>query len=142
MGPVKVVYDTNVLISGIGFGGTPWRCLVEVFMGDVEMVTSDAALAEFERVLGYDHLPFSPTEQERFPELLRREATVVNPVVSIEPVEADPDDEVFLRCAVAGDVTYLVSGDSHLTDLGSYDGIPILEPAVFLSELEDRYGER
>lgn len=141
MGTVAVVYDTNVLISGIGFGGKPWRCLVEVFVGDAELITSEDALAEFERVLSYDHLPFTPSEQKRFPELLRREATVVDPDVSITAVDDDPDDNVFLQCAVTGDVDYLVSGDPHLTGLESFRGIPILEPAAFLSHLADRYAE-
>lgn len=88
MGPLPVVYDTNVLVSGIAFGGNPWRCLVAVFVGDVELVTSEAALAEFERVLGYDHLPFTPVERERYPVLLQEEATVIRPDESVEAVDA------------------------------------------------------
>jgi len=142
MGSLRVVFDTNVLISGIGFGGKPWQCLVEVFVGDVELLTSEAAIAEFERVLGYDHLPFSPAEQERFPELLRNESTVIDPGVSIEAVDDDPDDDVFLECAVDGDADYVVSGDPHLIDLGSFEGIPILTPAAFVERLEEIYRDR
>lgn len=40
MGSVRVVYDTNVLVSGIGFGGNPWRCLLKVFFAEVELLLS------------------------------------------------------------------------------------------------------
>lgn len=138
MGALAVVYDTNVLVSGIGFGGKPWQCLVEVFVGNVELLTSEAALGEFERVLGYDHLPFTPEERERFPELVRREARVVEPDTSVRAVDDDPDDDVFVQCAVAGGADYIVSGDPHLTDLGTFRGIPIYTPDEFLSHLEER----
>ena len=47
---------------------------------------------------------------------------------------ADPDDDVFLRCAVAADATCVVSGDNHLLDLGEYAGIPILTIRDFLTK--------
>lgn len=105
-------------------------------MGDVELLTSEAALAEFERVLGYSHLPFTSEERERFPELLRREARVVEPDTSVRAVDDDPDDDVFLQCAVAGGADCVASGDPHLADLGTVRGIPIYTPDGFLSHLE------
>jgi predicted nucleic acid-binding protein len=44
MGSLTVVYDTNVLISGIGWSGRPWGCLQLALIRDVEMVTSEEAL--------------------------------------------------------------------------------------------------
>lgn len=132
MGAVRVVFDTNVLVSAIGFGGKPWECLVVAFVGDVEMVTADAAIAEFERVLGYDRLPFTETERERYPALIRDEATLVEPRQSVEVIEDDPDDDLFLEIAVEADAEYIVSGDPHLTALGAFRGVDIVRPAVFL----------
>lgn len=133
MGPLSVVYDTNVIISGIGWGGKPWECLLLAFIRDVEMVTSEEALEEVERVMGYPHLPFTDEEQKRFPELLRYESTPVNPTEDIEEIEDDPDDDKFLQIAVEADVDYIISGDPHLKDLGTYRGISILPPADFLT---------
>ena len=93
MGSLRVVFDTNVLVSAIGFGGKPWDCLVLAFVGDVEMVTADAAIEEFERVLGYDRLPFTETEREQYPTLIREEATVVDPDESVQVIDDDPDDD-------------------------------------------------
>lgn len=138
MGSIRVVYDTNVLVSAIGFGGKPWECLVRVLVGDVEMVTAECALAEFERVLGYDRLPFTDTEQAQYPELLRAEATVIKPSQSFRVVDDDPDDNQFLSIAVDADASYIVSGDPHLTGLDRFRGIDIVTPATFL----DRVGNR
>ncbi len=41
-------------------------------------------------------------------------------------VAADPDDDVFLRCAATAGADFVVSGDHHLLDLGQHAGIPIL----------------
>ena len=49
-------------------------------------------------------------------------------------VVADPDDGVFLHCAVVADATCVVSGDNHLLDLGEYAGIPILAIRDFLTK--------
>jgi len=113
--------------------------LLEVFIGDADLLTAEDALAEFERVLAYEHLPFTATEQKRFPALLRREATVIEPDRSVHTVEDDPDDDLFLQIAVAGHADFVVSGDPHLTDLGGFRDIPILAPAAFLEELEGRF---
>jgi len=49
-------------------------------------------------------------------------------------VAADPDDDVFLRCAVAASAACVVSGDNHLLDLGAYADIPILTVRDFLAK--------
>ncbi len=49
-------------------------------------------------------------------------------------VTADPDDDIFLRCAVASQASYVVSGDHHLLDLGAYADIPILSVRAFLDQ--------
>jgi len=48
-------------------------------------------------------------------------------------VAADPDDDIFLHCAVAAGAAYVVSGDHHLLDLEMYAGIRILSVRDFLT---------
>ena len=134
MGSLRVVFDTNVLVSAIGFGGKPWDCLVLAFVGDVEMVTAEAAIAEFERVLGYDRLPFTEAERDQYPALIRAEATVVDPDESVQVIDDDPDDDLFLETALEAEADYIVSGDPHLTDLGVFRDIDIISPSDFLEE--------
>lgn len=132
MGSVAVVYDTNVLVSGIGFGGKPWECLLLSFVGGVEMVASEQTLDEFERVIAYEHLPFTREEQRVLPRLVRREATVVEPEVDVREIDEDPDDDKFLECAVAADADYLVSGDDHVLDVEEFRGTEIVTADEFL----------
>jgi predicted nucleic acid-binding protein len=52
-----------------------------------------------------------------------------------EPIVTDdPDDDVFLRCAIAAGAAYIVSGDRHLLDIGRYADIPILTVRDFLAQ--------
>ena len=51
----------------------------------------------------------------------------------MEPVEDDPDDTKILACALEGEADFVVSGDHHLTDIGSFRGIPIVNPDAFLA---------
>ncbi|WP_318567231.1 putative toxin-antitoxin system toxin component, PIN family [Salinigranum marinum] len=140
MGQIAVVFDTNVLISGLGFGGKPKECIDLAVMGDVQMVISEDALDEFRRVLTYDRLPFDEEEQRTLPDELIRltGAKVINPEVSVEVIEDDPDDDVFLECALAAGADYIVSGNDHLLDENPFRGIKIVEPAEFLSLIRDR----
>ena len=47
-------------------------------------------------------------------------------------MKADPDDDIFLRCAISVRADYVVSGDGHLLDLEYYAGIPIVTVRAFL----------
>ncbi len=66
-------------------------------------------------------------------------ATLVLPEYHVHGVSADPDDDTILECALAGGADYVVTGDRHLLDLGTFRGILIVPPAVFgaLFELQD-----
>ena len=56
----------------------------------------------------------------------------------IEAIADDPDDDMYLACAVEGGADYIVSGDQHLLKLGTFEGIKIVTPAQFLEILENR----
>lgn len=132
MGAVTVVFDTNVLISALGFGGKPLQALVRAFEDDVTPAASEATLDELERVMSYDRLPFTASDRDEFLTILRREVTVVEPTESVSAIERDPADNAFLECAIPADADYLVSGDEHLLSLGTFGDIEIVPPARFL----------
>lgn len=132
MGPVPVVYDTNVLISAVGFGGTPLQALLRAFDEDFHIVASEATLAELERVMSYDRLPFTDADREEYLTILRREAELVRSTEDLTEIERDPADNMFLECAVAAEAAVIVSGDDHLLELEAFRGIEILTPRVFL----------
>ncbi len=47
-------------------------------------------------------------------------------------VEDDPDDNKILACALESKADFVVSGDHHLTDIGSFGAIPVVKPDAFL----------
>jgi len=138
MGPVRVVFDTNVLVSALGFGGTPLEALIRAFEDDVQLVVASETLAELDRVMQYDRLPFTGGKRKQYLEILRNEAEVVTELPELAVVERDPDDDMFLACAVGGNCQYVVSGDDHLLALKSFRGVEIVSPASFLDRVDDR----
>jgi len=56
---VRLVLDTNVVVSAVVWGGMPYKLIEAAAAGDVELVTSAALLAELRNVLGRGHLASS-----------------------------------------------------------------------------------
>jgi len=137
MGTLRVVFDTNVLVSALGFGGTPLEALLRAFGADVQLVVAPETLAELDRVMQYDRLPFTEGEREQYVRILRDEAELVTESPDVAIVERDPEDDMFLACAVGGGCQYVVSGDDHLLALQSFRDIEIVSPASFLDRVDN-----
>ena len=128
----RVVVDTNVLISALGWDAKPETCLEQVFHGQVAGYISPDMLDELTRVMDYPRFAFTDDEKQSFVEIILASFHVVEPGISLSVVDDDPDDDMVLECAVAGDADYIVSGDSHLQALDTYQDIDIVSPAAFL----------
>lgn len=135
---MRAVLDTNVLISSVISTGIPHNVVVAGFNGEFQIVVSVATLTEFrETLLKYpDRFHMDEEEIQTEVETIRYFAEFVKPEEDICGVEEDPDDDKFLEAAVAGDVDYVVSGDSHLLDLNTFRGIEIVTPRVFYTNLD------
>lgn len=133
---VKVVLDTNVYISAVLFG----RKLEEIRRlsqeGKIELLVSEAIIAEVAEVLrrkfNWESWQISQVIDE-----IRETTTLVIPNQTLSVIEKDEDDNRILECAVEGKAQYIISGDkSHLLPLKEYQGIKILSPDQFLREME------
>jgi putative PIN family toxin of toxin-antitoxin system len=135
---MRAVLDTNVLISGVIATGVPHELLVGGFGHEYQIVVSRETLTEFrETLLKYpDRFQISESEVQQEVETIRYFAEFVDPDEEITAVHPDPDDDKFLKAAVAGDVDYLVSGDGHLLDIESFQGIDIVDPRTFYERLD------
>jgi putative PIN family toxin of toxin-antitoxin system len=136
MGSVRVVYDTNVLISALGWGGNPDQCVRRALDGDVALFVSPDLLNELARVMEYPRFEFTDREKGAFFAAIISGSSVVNPNETIHEIQPDPDDDIVLECAVAADTTYIVSGDDHLRSLEQFRAIRILSPADFIDEID------
>lgn len=138
---LRVVLDTNVIVSGvITDHGAPFRILQRWRGGEFVVITSKPILQEVERVLHYPKIKRKRhlTEENirNVMELLRKYGIVTPADISIEAVSEDPADNKFVVAAAEAEADYIVSGDRHLRDLGSYQGIRILSPDEFLRVLD------
>ena len=70
-----------------------------------------------------------------FLEVLRDVAIVTPGALQVTAIVGDPDDDMYLACAIEGEADYVVSGDEHIRQLGSYRGVPIVSPTQFLGIL-------
>lgn len=135
---MRIVIDTNIWVSGLLWRGMPWKLLCLAEAGEVELCMAASMLVELAEVLSYERL------QPRLEQLGLTPAELIAYTMGLASVfevpegppivVADPDDDVFLRCAVVADAACAVSGDNHLLDLGAYAGIPILTIRDFLAK--------
>ena len=134
-----IVIDTNLWISGLLWRGMPWRLLRLAEQGRVTLCMNPAMVTELAEVLTYERLQprlqqlgLTPTELVAY---VLTVASIFEVTESEEApiVAADPDDDIFLHCAVAAGAAYVVSGDHHLLDLEMYAGIRILSVRDFLT---------
>lgn len=135
---LRIVIDTNIWVSGLLWREMPWRLLCLAEAGEIELCVAPSMLVELAEVLLYERLQPRLEQLGLLPSELVAYAMSLASVFEVpegDPiVVADPDDDVFLRCAVAADVTCVISGDHHLLDVGTYAGIPILTIRDFLTQ--------
>jgi uncharacterized protein len=135
---MKIVLDTNVLVSAIVFGGNPRVVMESVLEGVAQLILSREMLDELEGVLSRKKFGMSSQIVSAISHEVETLCVVVTPVRRISVMESDPYDNMVLECAVEGKVDYIVSGDAHLLDLGEFEGIKIVNPTRFLEILKKR----
>lgn len=129
---IKIVADTNILISALIYGGICEEVLKLVREKNLELLISPEILAEFAEVL-YRKFKFSPEKTKEAITRIRKLSTLVIPVKKVVVIKKHDSDNRILECAVEGEVQYIVSGDEHhLLPLRKYRGIKILNPTEFL----------
>ncbi len=136
-----IVLDNNVIISALlSKKGSPARIVRRWEAGEFDLLTSPPLLDELRRALAYERVQkYMKLSEEEIATFIRRFRTIavgVDPQVSLEVIEKDPDDNRLLECAVAGRASFIVSGDEHLLELKEFQGIVILSPAGFITMLE------
>ena len=130
---VRVVLDTNVLVSALLFGGASGRVRDIWQRGDIIPLVSRETFAEFSRVLSYPK--FKLTKREIGTILNDEILPYCEPVEICVPVVGvcrDPHDDKFLDVARNGKATYLVTGDEDLLVLQKYEDTRIMTPGEFL----------
>lgn len=130
---IRVVLDTNVVISALVFAGPANQLVPAWQQGQFAPLVSKALLAEYIRVLHYSKFRLTAEtirhliEQELLPFV-----TAVKVRTTPRVIREDPSDDHVLACAVAGRADLIVSGDAHLLSLRQYRRISIVTIADVL----------
>jgi len=136
---MKIVVDTNVLISATFWAGDSDRILEKAENKEIELVLSKEIIEEFVRVLGYEEIQQKikdkNLEMRRTAEKIVSVSTIVVPLQKLDVIKEDSDDNKILECAVEGNADYIVSQDNHLLNLKEFRGIKIVTPEEFLDVL-------
>jgi len=134
---IRVVLDTNVLVSALLFGGEPGRLVSLWEAGRIVPLLSKDVFLEYARVLGCPKFGLDAADIKGLIE------DHVLPFAEMIPageapriVVDDPADDKFLALADVGRADFLVSGDIHLLSLGTYRRVEILAPRRFLERPE------
>jgi len=132
---MKVVVDTNVLVSGVFFGGMPSRILEAWREKRTDVVVSPDILEEYRRVGEHLETQFTDVSLAPFLALLVMNAEINEPPDLPEQVSRDSDDDKFIACALAGDCHVIISGDKDLLSISGYRGVKVVAPREFLESV-------
>ena len=132
----KVVFDTNVRLAALLWRGAGYKCWLAARAGLVELVYCREMVAEFSEKL-YDKFGFSADNVRTAVYDFRRFGQQVEITGALRVVASDPDDDMFIECAIISGASIIVSGDRHLLALQAYQGVRIITPGAFLAWLAE-----
>ncbi|MGD0487050.1 MAG: putative toxin-antitoxin system toxin component, PIN family [Syntrophorhabdales bacterium] len=142
----RIVLDTNLVVSAIlSPEGKPARILKMALEGKLDLVASPAILKEIIHVLNYQKVrkllakrAISLEVTKDALQKIAKTAFMTPGKLDVHGVDRDASDDIVLSCAAEGRADYIISGDHHLTDLVSFEGISIVNPDTFLKLIESK----
>ena len=123
---IRVVFDTNILISAVLYNGKPSRLMDLAVEGEIELISSIPILQEFSDVISRPKFYLGKEEQRLYTNFVIRLSTIVATESKFKVVKRDPDDDKVVITAFDGKAPYIVSGDPRLIDLQEILAIKIL----------------
>jgi putative PIN family toxin of toxin-antitoxin system len=131
---MKIVLDTNVLVSGIFFSGPPADILRAWSHGKFRLVLSPEILDEYTRVSAKLADKFPDIDIRRILDLVVVRSEVCSPAALPQQVCEDPHDDKFFAAALDSRAKIIISGDKHLLKVSGYQGVSVLTPRQFLAQ--------
>ena len=132
---MRLILDTNVLMSGVFFAGPPAQILEAWSDGKVQLVLSVEILQEYDRVGRELTRKYGGVDPRPIIEIIATQALLYDVPPMPEQVCDDPDDDKFLACALASRCKLIVSGDRALLRATGYRGIQVVRPRKFVDDV-------
>ena len=136
---LRVVLDTNIIISALLWGGPPARIMAAAFHEQFIALQTNALLQELRSTLAREKFAARLTQRHLTVDMIIERYQIATLAVDAADIPSgivrDPKDMMVLACAVGGRANYIVSGDKDLLVLGSYADVFIVAPGPFLDEL-------
>jgi len=123
---LRIVLDTNVLISAIIRNGKPRKLFQLGIDGKYQILTSKEILNEFEGVIHRPKFKMTKDEVIVIVSALVDSSEKVPLKSNFKVIESDPDDDIIINTAYGGKADYIVSGDPDLKSLKNFKGIKIV----------------
>jgi len=130
-----VLFDTNIYISAILFGGKPKELITLARSGELEVVISEHILWEIREVLSRK-FKVPETRLNAIEHDVLNLAKLIHVSSELDVISQNAADNKILACAVDGHVDAIITGDNHLLSLEKYQNILILTPQKFIKQRE------
>ena len=134
---MKVIIDTNVIISALYFGGKPGVILNAWKNHKFNICINQEILQEYHNTserLSSKYKNISQHDVVQFLELLTTHTHIIPSLNTNIQICEDPNDDKFIYCALASGAKIIISGDRHLLDINGYQNIEILKPLNFITK--------
>ena len=131
---MRVILDTNVLMSGLFWSGPPFNILQAWQTGQVKLVACQDILKEYLRVSAILNKKYPNIEINPILDLIIENLQLYQSVKLSTTLCRDPDDDKFIACALSSAVNTIISGDSDLLDVSGFLGINVYKPKEFIEE--------
>lgn len=135
---IKIVLDTNILISALIKTGKPRALIFELVRKKARLILSREILDEFAKTAGDPEIRKYVNDEDviKFLRVIGSVAKIVKVRSTFNVVREDPSDNLILRTAYDGRANYVVSGDEHLLSLKEFRGIKIVTVSEILDLLK------
>ncbi len=132
---LKVVLDTNVIVSALLFKGVLSKLCDLWKKGKINPIISNETYAELRTVLEYPKFSLSKNEiNELVEDEILPYFDVQEITRNVQGVCKDPDDDKFLSCAMSASADFIVSGDKRVLNLEKYKSIKIIKPSELIKK--------
>jgi putative PIN family toxin of toxin-antitoxin system len=130
---MRLVIDTNVIISGLFYGGLPNMLLELVVKNKVKHIASEEIIDEYRKLVKRISAKIGISEKITALDYLIPRVEIINPTTKID-ICRDFDDNKFINCAIDGKCKYIISGDNDLLVIRRVANVEIVTVKEFLEE--------